>query len=198
MLLKNTKRAMKVYTKTGDGGTTGLLGGTRHSKTSPVFEVLGTNDELSSHIGLARAHLHNSAHHTKLQSTSNQLLHIQQDLQTINARIAGSTKTTLDAPKAALLEAWIDKYDTTLPPLCNFILPGGGIESAQLHVARAVCRRAERLLFTHLTAASTSSDGCDSDEARYMNRLSDYLFTAARHVCLITGNSESIYDYKRS
>lgn len=114
------RASLKVYTRTGDKGTTGLIGPNRFSKSELVFEVLGTNDELSSHIGLANAYL---KHEDGLKTTSTQLNEIQQNLQSINAKIAGSVKPGLVMPKAAVLEAWIDEYDTLLPPLSKFILP---------------------------------------------------------------------------
>jgi cob(I)alamin adenosyltransferase len=165
---------MKIYTKTGDDGTTSLFSGGRVSKAHLRVEAYGTVDELNSHLGVARAHKPHP-------QTDAWLAHIQRDLFTLGADLA----TPLDAKAdwltrvntAAIdwLEAGIDRMTAELPPLTNFILPGGTLAAAQLHVARTVCRRAERIV-----AELQELEPLGEHALTYLNRLSDYLFTLAR------------------
>ncbi|KAI9310098.1 Adenosylcobalamin biosynthesis, ATP:cob(I)alamin adenosyltransferase-like protein [Dichotomocladium elegans] len=184
---------MKIYTKTGDKGTSGLYNGERRNKEDPIFEALGTTDELTSHLGLALVYLEEAG----IETTSNQIEQIQRCLQDVGSNIATPreksnqvrlARTAFDESHTKQLEDWIDEMDKTLPPLKAFILPSGGRASATLHVARTVCRRAERrvhpLAREHL---------CDESVAIYLNRLSDYLFTAARFAAHTQGCEEKIY-----
>lgn len=166
---------MKIYTKTGDDGTTGLYGGARVKKASARVEAYGTVDELNATIGVARA--------TKLDAFADAVLaHTQVDLFTLGAELAcvpgkeGKLgMTLLHDEDAARLERAIDDAEAELPPLKTFVLPGGSPQAAALHFARTVCRRAER--------AVLSMDDIDprDDVVIYLNRLSDLLFTLARH-----------------
>ncbi|HYH10363.1 MAG TPA: cob(I)yrinic acid a,c-diamide adenosyltransferase [Thermoanaerobaculia bacterium] len=162
---------MKIYTRTGDLGLTSLFGGARVAKNDTRIEAYGTVDELSSHLGVARS--------TPIPASIDTLLEqIQRDLFEIGAHLASpgtSRFPGVDAQRIADLEQAIDTMEQELTPLTAFILPGGSIGAAQLHVARTVCRRAERLV----VALQDESEATLST-IRYLNRLSDYLFVAAR------------------
>lgn len=180
---------MKIYTKTGDHGETGLLGGVRVSKNHVCIEVCGTLDELNSMIGLVRSDLPEGA-------VNSLLLQIQNDLFDLGGRVAGSLGQTARRPgfgenRIAILESNIDEIQSKLPALTNFILPDGCAESCQLHLARAVCRRAER----NLVALREMETGCDlSVELVYLNRLSDFLFVAARYLNNLAGQTETAWE----
>ena len=170
---------MKIYTKTGDGGDTGLFGGERVPKDHPRVAVYGDVDELNSVIGLAIAH-------PPPEFEQALLLDIQRDLLTIGAELASPDPAKLAAARPGVpvgearitaLEGAIDRLDGALPDLRNFILPGGTPKAAALHVARSVCRRVERGAVALGRAAPVSPD-----IIRYLNRLSDLLFVLARAV----------------
>ena len=168
--------AMKIYTRTGDDGTTGLFGGSRVSKADPRIECYGTIDELNAAIGLAAVVANGPA--AKLGSM---LADVQNELFVIGSHLAtppGANASALPPVEEAVvtrLEQQIDDAEIDLPSLRNFILPGGSELSARLHLARTICRRAERLLVA--LASATPIDGI---EIRYLNRLSDWLFVQAR------------------
>jgi len=157
---------VKIYTRTGDHGETSLFGGSRVPKNDPRIEAYGTVDELNSFLGLARA--------SELpQSLDDQLQQVQSDLFDIGAHLASpgtSRFPGVEERRITELEEAIDAMERELAPLTGFILPGGTPAAAQLHVARTVCRRAERCV----VALN------DDTTLRYLNRLSDYLFVAAR------------------
>jgi cob(I)alamin adenosyltransferase len=165
---------MKIYTKTGDAGETSLFGGTRVSKSDPRVAAYGDVDELNAHLGLARS----SSSDVEI---AGELLQLQRDLFALGARLADPTeKIASHVSKAILrdvdvqrLEQLIDRLDAELPPLRHFILAGGHPCGAALHVARAVCRRAER-------AMVALEPPIDPVLLRYINRLSDLLFVLAR------------------
>jgi cob(I)alamin adenosyltransferase len=172
---------MKVYTKTGDTGTTALFGGTRVSKHHIRIESYGTVDELNSHIGLIRDQDVN-------QLYKNILIEVQDRLFTVGAILATPPdKETLKNGQPRLninriseeditfLENEIDMMETTLPPMTHFVLPGGHTTVSYCHIARCVCRRAERLA-VHLHEIEPT----DEHVIKYLNRLSDYLFVLAR------------------
>ena len=172
---------MKVYTKTGDAGSTALLGGTRVGKQHIRIEAYGTVDELNSFIGLLRDQ--NIAEgHKKM------LLTIQERLFTLGATLAtdpdkkAPLKPDLHPEDIALLEQAIDRMEEGLPPLRHFILPGGHVAVSQAHVARCVCRRAERL-----AVALAENSPVEADIIRFLNRLSDYLFVLARKLAAEAG-----------
>ncbi len=172
---------MKIYTKTGDDGTTGLFGGARVPKASARVDAYGTVDELNATLGVARA--------TKLDAFAEDVIaHVQVDLFTLGAELACTAgkenklaMKLLDGDDAARLERAIDAADVELPPLTSFVLPGGSAQAAALHLARTVCRRAERAVLAMSDAAPRS------EVVIYLNRLSDLLFTLARHANLKAG-----------
>lgn len=169
---------MKIYTRTGDQGQTSLFGGTRVAKHDPRIEAYGTVDELSSHLGLARAA-------SLPATTAATLADVQRDLFEIGAHLASpgtSRFPGVETSRIEALERSIDSMEQELTPLTSFILPGGGQAAAQLHIARTVCRRAERCV----VALDDQSDATLSTIA-YLNRLSDYLFVAARFANLKAG-----------
>jgi cob(I)alamin adenosyltransferase len=165
---------MKIYTRGGDKGRTGLLGGTRAAKDDPRIEAYGTVDELSAQLGLADG--------LDESGELSPLLHaIQRELFSLGAHLASPDPTAaslppLDAAAPTQLEAWIDRMEEDLPPLTQFILPGGVSQGAALHLARTVCRRAERRVVALTSAGLNVSEGI----VVYLNRLSDFLFVAAR------------------
>lgn len=167
----------RIYTKTGDAGDTGLFDGTRVQKCDPRVDAYGEVDELSACLGLARAHLGADAN-----DLVDLLHHIQQTLFAVGARLADPRHRISDrVAKAALndehvlaLEGHIDRLETEAPPLRHFILAGGSAAAASLHLARAVCRRAERRV------VSLGPDAVDPVVVVYLNRLSDLLFVMAR------------------
>lgn len=166
---------MKIYTGTGDRGETGLFDGTRVSKASPRVEAYGEVDELNAVLGVVVAEGIDRA-------LGEMLTAIQRDLFALGATLADPAERIADrVTKAALtdadsrrLEGWIDRLDASLPPLRRFILPGGSMPGALLHLARAVCRRAERKI------VELGPDAVDRDVLVYINRLSDLLFVMAR------------------
>ncbi|KAF6029928.1 MMAB [Bugula neritina] len=185
-------RTMKIYTKTGDKGTSSLYTGERRMKFDIRFEALGTIDELSSSIGVALAFAEEKDH-----TFVNELVKVQCILQDIGSFIATPSASARESHQNNLhfdhdntteLEQAIDKMTEELPPLKNFILPSGGKTSSSLHFCRAVCRRAERQL-----AQLRQSEDMDSSVYQYINRLSDYLVTVARYACMKEGQHEHIY-----
>lgn len=178
---------MKIYTRRGDDGSTALFGGGRTSKDDARVEAYGTVDELNAVIGSALSHVTERA-------IARRLGRIQSDLFAIGAHLAtppptgtrrGPALPDLPAQRIAAMESWIDEAMSGAPPIRNFILPAGSPGAGCLHVARAVCRRAERRVVT-LAASSP----VDADVIRYLNRLSDYLFAAARHENAAAGGGE--------
>ncbi len=165
---------MKIYTKTGDTGQTSLWGGTRVAKSDDRIEAYGTVDELNSHIGLLRDQAVNAPHRDVLKE-------IQDRLFTIGSWLAASPeKTNLHAPDlletdVLLLETEMDCMNETLPELRAFILPGGHQAVSFAHVARTVCRRAERQVIR-----LSHHEAINGLIIKYLNRLSDYLFILAR------------------
>lgn len=167
---------MKIYTKTGDNGTTGLFNGARVSKSSLRVETYGTVDELNSIIGLTRTENTNNKLESYLSDITVTLFNLGSDLATpLNPPPKFGIKR-IEENDITKLEKYIDEFDEILPPLKNFILPGGSKAAAYLHNARTVCRRAERLA---VELASVEEIG--EYVVRYLNRLSDFLFTAARY-----------------
>lgn len=166
---------MKIYTRTGDTGTTGLFGGGRVEKDAPLVEAYGSVDELNACIGVARAELTEGTIHGWLGA-------VQADLLTLGAELACAPNKQdrlalrlIDGEDAAKLERWIDEAELALEPLKNFVLPGGSRAAALLHQARTVCRRAERRVL-HASRVA----GVRGELIVYLNRLSDFLFVVAR------------------
>ena len=166
---------MKIYTKTGDAGDTSLFDGTRVSKTDPRVVAYGDVDELQACLGVARA--------AALAADLDEMcVSIQRDLFALGARLADPSrkiakrveKIVIDDDSVTRLEGWIDRLDTEIPPLRHFILSDGGPAGAALHLARTVCRRAERAVL------SLGKDAVEPVVVIYLDRLSDLLFTMAR------------------
>ncbi|KAG8512615.1 Corrinoid adenosyltransferase [Galemys pyrenaicus] len=187
-----TPKIPKIYTKTGDEGFSSTFTGERRPKDDQVFEALGTTDELSSAIGFALEFITEKGH-----PFAEELQKIQCSLQDIgsalatprsSSREAHRKHTVFQAGPVLELERWIDKYSSQLPTLTAFILPSGGRSSAALHLCRAVCRRAERRVVPLVQMGET-----DANVAKFLNRLSDYLFTLARYAAMKEGNQEKIY-----
>lgn len=179
---------MKIYTRTGDSGETGLFDGTRVSKADARVAAYGDVDELNAWLGLARAAgiagVSGGATGGAIERNdiAGWIEQIQRDLFAVGARLADPRqkiaarveKASLGAGDVARLEGWIDALEAEPPPLGRFILPGGSPAGAALHVARTVCRRAER--------AAVGLGDADPDVIVYLNRLSDLLFVMARAV----------------
>lgn len=169
---------MKIYTRTGDEGMTGLFGGPRVSKSSPRIESYGTVDELNAVIGVCRGLLSESS----FKSIDEALRELQNNLFVAGADLATPLESRVDiirikAEKTSELEKQIDLLEADLPELRQFILPSGVGAAAHLHVARTVCRRAERKV-VELSALESINPEC----VTFLNRASDFLFVAARWV----------------
>ncbi len=176
---------VKIYTKTGDDGTTGLVGGSRVNKDDIRLEAYGTVDELNAVLGLLRSMSLNEPE-TKL------LITIQNKLFNIGSRLASDEKGEAYTASLAItgndiqfLENAIDKYESGLPELRNFILPGGDLVSSQCHIARTVCRRAERRVISFAGQIDKHQN-----TIKYLNRLSDLLFVMSRKLAIDNGTRE--------
>ncbi|MCG2614360.1 cob(I)yrinic acid a,c-diamide adenosyltransferase [Terrimonas sp. NA20] len=168
--------AFKIYTKTGDKGTTSLIGGTKVSKAHFRIEAYGTVDELNSYIGLCKDLLDGITATDVLQEIQDRLFTVGSSLACDPEKETKMKIPDLKEEDITLLEKEMDKMDETLPVMKSFILPGGHPTVSQLHVARCICRRAERAC-VRLQAAG---EEVDQIVIKYINRLSDYLFTLAR------------------
>lgn len=169
---------VKIYTKTGDHGETGLFNGSRVAKNDPRVEAYGDVDELNALLGVVLSFIRDD------EGICNCLLTIQRELFVIGAHLADPTarveakrgdKASLSEAQVTRLEQWIDKFEELLPPLRQFILPGGSKGGAALHHARTVCRRAERQI-----VSLSQQEFVSPLIITYMNRLSDLLFVTAR------------------
>jgi len=181
-------RISKVYTKAGDGGQTSLVGGERVSKASSRVDAYGDVDELNSLIGLARAHL-DYPHVDEVLSL------IQNDLFTVGGDLASPTDVQVPRIEESFiknLEESADRFLTHLEPLQEFILPGGSVGGATLHLARAVARRAERRV-----VALAQTEEINSQVVVYLNRLSDLLFILARIANQHDDVSEKMTDFSK-
>jgi cob(I)alamin adenosyltransferase len=191
-------RISRVYTRTGDKGTTRLVGGQVVAKDSARIDSYGTIDELGSVLGLARAFNQQANSDVEVQSAIDGMIHqVQNDLFDV-----GSDLATLPADRwdsmyqvgpvdIGRLEGWCDELNEELGPLEEFILPGGGPVGAALHQARTVCRRAERLV---VGLARDEEQGIAPDVIRYLNRLSDFLFVLARWAGRKHGEPELLWE----
>eukprot|EP00118_Oscarella_pearsei_P017515 m.174143 g.174143 ORF g.174143 m.174143 type:complete len:208 (+) comp39105_c0_seq20:267-890(+) len=190
----NNSSKFRIYTKKGDTGLSYNFSGERLPKDHLIFEALGANDELTSAIGLAYQFCEESCN----EELMDKLEKVQCVLQDVGSSIAtprDSTKsqtkldlTQFDKSRTNELEKWIDALDDQLPPLKNFVLPSGGRSSAALHLARSICRRAERRVVPLIKDGSV-----DPAVGMYMNRLSDFLFTCARFAVKLEGRKERIF-----
>lgn len=177
-----------IYTRTGDKGTTALVGGKRVAKTHPRIEAYGTVDELSSCLGLLVAFMNDGDDKTYIEGVQNQLFRISTSLACDDDHL--DIQKAYDAPAEAIaeMERKIDEINPTLPEAQSFILPGGTKAAAQCHVCRAVCRRTERRMI-ELAETSQVQENC----LRYVNRLSDYLFVLARKLNFVAGEEEKLW-----
>lgn len=177
-------RLTRIYTRSGDSGQTGLADGSRIHKQDPRIEALGELDELNAAIGLVLAFDPPDEPGKLLQG-------IQQQLFDLGGELALPDSTRLDDDDVAALEAAIDRFNAGLPPLREFILPGGPPAAAQAHFARTVCRRAERSLWR-----LAAREKVNSSSLAYLNRLSDLLFVVARSLAHDAGTEEITWNRK--
>ncbi len=182
---------MKIYTRTGDAGTTALFGGDRVRKDHPRITAYGTVDETNSLVGLVRAHLHEAPGRDRLDPV---LGTIQNDLFVLGADLAtplGARPVVprLEAAHIEHLEHTIDAFEEDLPALKHFVLPGAPPPPATLHLARTTCRRAERLVI-HLAERAGAEEELNEHVQRYLNRLSDLFFVLARWANHAAGTRE--------
>ncbi len=182
--------AFRIYTKTGDQGETSLFGGRRLLKSELRIEAYGTVDELNSHLGLVRDYAQEAGVKVLLKS-------IQDLLFTLGANLASDPEKALPVPDIqeediTILEQEIDRMNEGLPELKNFILPGGHPAVSFCHIARCVCRRAERL-----TVHLAQQEQVPPILIKYLNRLSDYLFVLARHLAKEQGVEEVIWSPRK-
>ena len=177
-----------IYTKTGDSGTTSLVGGTRVNKDDKRVEAYGTVDEINSHIGLlAEMMRQKQGYYDELKAVQHNLFTLQTLLATEDEAIYARLPH-LEEEEVEMLERQIDTITDQLPKLHNFVIAGGNMTGAQCHVCRTVCRRAERCVVT--LARQTH---IDDTILRYLNRLSDYLFVLARQAVVMDGKTEDLY-----
>lgn len=178
-------RLSKIYTRTGDAGTTGLGDGERTSKDAARVRAMGDVDELNSLLGVLLGDIPDA-------ETRNVLLAIQHDLFDLGGELSIPGSSLLPGSAVERLERAIDQWNETLPPLKEFILPGGTRAAAHCHLARAVCRRAERAIVS-LAADETVNAAL----LEYVNRLSDLLFVLARTLARRDGGTEVLWDRSR-
>lgn len=174
---------MKIYTKKGDTGNTSLFGGQTVPKSSTRIDAYGTVDELNSVLGIVRSLKPDSTIDQWLDAIQHQLFVLGADLATPYSRETRIDRITED--EISYLEKLIDKMDEELPALKNFILPGGTQAAAQLHLARTVCRRAERI-----TVSCLEDDHVSELTIKYLNRLSDFLFMLGRYENFKSGTKD--------
>lgn len=176
---------MKIYTKTGDMGQTSLVGGTRISKTDIRLEAYGTVDELNSFVGFLAAGLTDEDTIIFLNEIQNRLFDLGAELATDKTNTNTPSDTSVFTETAETLEKKIDMITGTLPPLRQFVLPGGNESAARCHLCRTIARRAERLMW-EVKASHPVDDAC----LIFINRLSDFFFILARKFENIEGNKE--------
>jgi cob(I)alamin adenosyltransferase len=168
---------MKIYTKVGDNGTTSLIGGTKVLKSDPRIEAYGTVDELNSYIGLCRDMISDENSRQILKEIQDRLFTIGSALACDPEKDSKMKLPDLHEKDIKLLEVQIDEMEKQLPPMKHFVLPGGHPTVSTIHVARCVCRRAERCC----VKIETSDKENENFILKYLNRLSDYLFVLSRY-----------------
>jgi cob(I)alamin adenosyltransferase len=191
----------RVYTRRGDGGETGLVGGQRVPKDNLRIEAYGTVDELNSFIGAARASAETAVAGgcTALQPLIEILLRVQHELFNLGSILATlpedvhPKQARITGAEIERLEAEMDQMNESLPPLRSFVLPGGSRLNADLHICRTVCRRAERI-----AVALAREESIPEETVRYLNRLSDALFVWSRWASLTGGAQETLWEPNRS
>ncbi|HEX4406197.1 MAG TPA: cob(I)yrinic acid a,c-diamide adenosyltransferase [Polyangia bacterium] len=188
-------RLNRIYTKAGDGGETRLVGGQKVAKDSTRIETYGTVDELSSCLGLARAALATAPVPAGAAELSEVIKRIQNELFNLGSDLATlpqdrhPKQPLIEARHVTALEQEIDAWNESIPPLRSFVLPGGGWVASTLHLARTLCRRAERLVVI-LRATETVGD----QVLPYLNRLSDALFVMSRHASRLYAEPEPLWE----
>jgi cob(I)alamin adenosyltransferase len=192
-------RLNRIYTKAGDGGQTRLVGGQKVAKNSARLDSYGTVDELSACIGLARTALEApgapaqaAALAAVLRRIQNELFNLGSDLATLPAD-RHPQQPLIEARHVTALEHEIDGWNQHLPELRSFILPGGGLVASYLHLARTVCRRAERIV-----VGLRGSEEIGAEVVPYLNRLSDALFVMSRHASRIYGEPEPLWEPEKT
>lgn len=185
-------RINRVYTGGGDDGTTALVGGARVAKDDLRIETYGTVDELNSVIGVAIASGLAEEMRERFFVLQQVLFNLGTELATPPADRERFAIPCIEERHVRDIEGWIDDWNDQLEPLTSFILPGGDLAAAQLHVARTVCRRAERLAIGLNREAEVGKDALV-----YLNRLSDFLFVAARYQARLSGQGEVLWDSRR-
>jgi len=167
----------RIYTRTGDDGSTGLADGSRRRKDDGRLTAIGAVDEVNAALGVVRLFSANDSELDRLLSClQNDIFDLGADLATPSDAVAW-TPVRIRGVQVAALEAWLDRYNEPMPPLTSFILPGGSAVSAHLHVARTIVRRAERA-----AVAASAAIALNPSALTYINRLSDWLFVAARRL----------------
>lgn len=184
-------RLSKIYTRTGDDGTTGLGDGRRVPKTDARVEAYGTVDELNSALGVVIA---SAGLPDPIKSC---LTEIQHELFDIGGELCIPGHRVIDAAHTARLESELDEFNAALPPLKDFILPGGGPATAACHLARAIARRAERRVWTLIEQTANTPDEINAETPRYLNRLSDLLFVIARVLARHERGAEVLWRHER-
>jgi cob(I)alamin adenosyltransferase len=193
-----TIRIDRVYTRTGDDGQTGLVGGKRVAKDDLRIACYGDVDELNSVLGVVRSMLaaapyEGTSHAARIDAV---LAFVQQELFDVGSELATPPESEYEgmirvgAESIARLEGWMDELSADLPDLKSFVLPGGGTAAAMLHVARTVCRRSERVVTTLVRSGAAASN-----TARYLNRLSDLLFVQSRWIAIASGHAEVLWQH---
>jgi cob(I)alamin adenosyltransferase len=178
-------RLSRIYTRTGDDGSTGLGDGSRVSKDSARVAAYGTVDEANSAIGLVLA--------CEIpEDVRGSLVGVQHQMFDLGGELCIPGHAAIFDADIERLETTLDRYNATLPPLKDFILPGGGLAAAHCHLARTICRRAEREVVT-----LARHDSVRPEAVRYLNRLSDLLFVLARVLARASGHGETLWNHER-
>ena len=183
---------MKIYTKTGDSGQTGLIGGSRVWKNNARLEAYGTIDELNAFVGLLGTHPLPEQVSEFLQGIQHNLFVIGSNLATDQEKVNLKPASIVEEQDIVDLENEIDRMDDALPPLSNFVLPGGSAGGAVSHICRTITRRAERRIMDLLQTQLE----IDPLILKYINRLSDYFFTLSRYTTVNEGNKEIFWKKK--
>lgn len=178
-----------IYTRTGDKGTTSLVGGTRVTKTDIRLEAYGTVDELNSFLGLLLTYVEEDFDRKQISNIQNKLFSVGSYLATDQVQTKLNCASMIYPEDVVILEEAIDRIDQELPPLHSFVLPGGTRGAAICHICRTVCRRAERLILSLPVSCAI-----DENLMAYMNRLSDYLFVLSRKINLCEKNEEIFWN----
>ena len=184
------KNSIKIYTKTGDRGTTSLYNGERRCKSDVIFSVLGDLDELSAHIGFLRMMIFDNEINLFLKHIQSRLLDVGSAVATPrdNSSEFKINKTVFNEEYVDELENYIDEFDKTLPDLTRFIIPGGNKTSAYIHICRCVSRRVERGIWVLINCGQVNDI-----IGKYINRLSDYFFVLARYTLSLNSIEDDIY-----